>query len=57
MPIGSRFFEPMEVTVIVLLRKEARLSIDPSLLEVLRYFSEFDAWATWHDSFMKIKRC
>jgi hypothetical protein len=35
-PIGSRLLQPVEVTVIVLLGKEARLSIDASLDEVHR---------------------
>jgi hypothetical protein len=36
-PIGSRLLEPVEVAVVVLLGKEARLSIDPSLYQVHRY--------------------
>ena len=35
--IGSRFFQPMEVNVIILLGKKARLSIDSALNNMLRY--------------------
>jgi hypothetical protein len=35
-PIGSRFFQPVEVKVIILLGKETGLSIDSALDDVLR---------------------
>jgi hypothetical protein len=38
-PIGSRFFQPVEVAVIVLLGKKAGLSIDAALNNVLWYSS------------------
>jgi len=38
----------MEVTVIVLVGEEARLSIDASLDEVHRYPCKLDSWAAWH---------
>jgi len=36
-PIGSRFLQPVEVAVIVLLGKKAGLSIDAALDDVLGY--------------------
>jgi hypothetical protein len=47
-PIGSRLLEPVEVAVVVLLGKEARLSIDASLNEVQRQSSKMNSWAAWH---------
>jgi hypothetical protein len=47
-PIGSRFFQPMEVEVVILLGEKTRLSIDSSLNNVLRHSGQFNAWATWH---------
>jgi len=38
----------VEVTVIVLLGKEARLSIDASLDEVHRQSGKMDSRAAWH---------
>jgi hypothetical protein len=38
-PIGSRFLQPVEVAVVVLLGKKAGLSIDAALDNVLRYSS------------------
>jgi hypothetical protein len=35
-PIGSRFFRPVEVAVIIFLGKEAGLAIDAALDEMLR---------------------
>lgn len=49
-PIGNRFLEPMEVTVIILLGKKARLPIDASLYEVLRDIRQFDAWTARHQA-------
>lgn len=46
--IGRRFLKPVEVAVIVLLGKEARLAIDASLDEVLGHVREFYARATGH---------
>ena len=34
-PIGSRFFQPVEVEVVILLGKKTRLSIDSALNDVL----------------------
>ena len=36
MPIGSRFLKPVEVAVVVLLGKEAGLSVDATLDDMLR---------------------
>jgi hypothetical protein len=36
-PIGSRFFQPVEVKVIILLGKKTGLSIDSALNNVLRH--------------------
>jgi hypothetical protein len=36
-PIGSRFFQPVEVDVVILLGKKAGLSIDAALNDVLRH--------------------
>ena len=36
MPIGSGFFQPVKIEVIILLGKETRLSIDSALNKVLR---------------------
>jgi hypothetical protein len=47
-PIGSRLLQPMEVAVIVLLGKEARLSIDASLNEMHRHSGKMDSRAAWH---------
>jgi hypothetical protein len=55
-PIDSRFFKPVEVTVIILLGDEAWLSIDASLYKMLRCASELDAWTAGHALSVKIKR-
>lgn len=47
-PVGSRFLEPMEVAVAVLVGKEAGLAIDASLHEVLRNIGKLDARAAGH---------
>jgi len=36
-PIGSRFFQPVEVTVAILLSKKTGLSIDSAMDDMLRY--------------------
>jgi hypothetical protein len=46
--IASRFFQPMEVTLVVLLGEEARLAIDAALNDVQRVVGEKNAWAAWH---------
>jgi len=38
-PIGSRFFQPVELAVVILLGKKAGLSVDAALDDVLRYSS------------------
>lgn len=47
-PIGSRFFQPVEVTVIVLLGEETGLPIVSPLNDVLRHSGKINAWETWH---------
>ena len=47
-PVGSRFLQPAEVAVAVLLGKEAGLAIDASLHEVLRNIGKLDARAAGH---------
>jgi len=47
--IGSRFLQPVEVTVIILFGEETRLPIDAALHEVLRQAGEFYSGATGHD--------
>lgn len=49
MPIGSRFFQPVEVAVVVLLSKKAGLSIDAALNNMLGYSGQFNARATGHN--------
>lgn len=52
-PVGSRFLEPVEVAVIVLLGEEAGLAIDASLDEVLRNSGKLDARAAGHGLILK----
>lgn len=47
--IGSRFLQPMEVAVIVLLGEETRLPIDAALHEVLGQVGNSDSGAAGHD--------
>lgn len=47
-PIGSRFLEPMEVAVIILLGEETGLSINAALDDMLGQSGQFDAGATGH---------
>ena len=46
--IASRFFQPMELAVIVLFGEKARLAIDAARYDVQRHFSELDTWAARH---------
>ena len=46
--IASRFFKPMEVALIILLGKEARLAIDSALNNVERVIGKKNTWAMWH---------
>ena len=46
--LGSRFFHPVEVAVVILLGEETGLSIDTALHDVLRIPREFYSWATRH---------
>ena len=45
----SRFFQPVEVTVVVLFGEKAGLTIDAALNDVQRNFGKLDTWATGHD--------
>lgn len=46
--IVSRFFQSMEVTVVVLFGEKAGLAIDAALNDVQRNFGELEAWAARH---------
>ena len=46
--IASRFFQPMEVTVVVLFGEKAGLAIDAALNDVQRNFGELETRAAWH---------
>ena len=48
--IASRFFQPMEVAVVVLFGEKAGLAVDAALDDVQRGFGELDAGATGHVS-------
>lgn len=52
-PVVSRFLEPTEEAVAVLLGKEAGLAIDASLYEVLRNAGKLDARAAGHGFILK----
>jgi hypothetical protein len=47
--IASRFFEPMEIAVIILIGKEAWLAIDPALYNVQRNFGQLETGTAGHD--------
>jgi hypothetical protein len=46
--IASRFFQPMEVTVVVLFGEKAGLAIDATLNDVQRNVSELETGAARH---------
>ena len=54
--IASRFFQPMEVAVVVLFGKKARLAIDAALNDVQRHFSELETWAARHGYWLIVSK-
>jgi hypothetical protein len=46
--IASRFFEPVEIALVVLVGEEAGLAIDAALNDVQRVIGKRNAWAAWH---------
>jgi hypothetical protein len=46
--IASRFFQPMEVALVVFLGEEARLAIDSALNDVQRVVGQKNSCAAWH---------
>ena len=54
--IASRFFQPMELAVIVLFGEKARLAIDAALNDVQRHFSELETWAARHGYWLIVSK-